>query len=72
MCPKPPLFLQFLYIMGGFEGLFDFYDPLHHHPRTRHSPRQYSVHQAVLEPPTRSLALSKCRSGALDYGRGKT
>jgi hypothetical protein len=29
-----------LYILGGLEGLFDFYDPLHHHPWARHSPRQ--------------------------------
>jgi hypothetical protein len=29
-----------LYIPGGLEGLFDFYDPLHHHPWARHSPRQ--------------------------------
>jgi hypothetical protein len=33
-------FLPFSSISGGFEGLFDFYDPLHHHPRTGHSPRQ--------------------------------
>ncbi len=70
MCAKPPVFLLFLSISDGLEGLFDFYDPLHHHPWTRHSPGQYSVHLAVLEPPTRSLALSKCRSGASDYGWG--
>ncbi len=34
MCAKPPVFLAFLYILGGFEGLFDFYDTLHHHPWT--------------------------------------
>jgi hypothetical protein len=31
-------FAIFKYISGGLEGLFDFYDPLHHHPWTGHSP----------------------------------
>jgi hypothetical protein len=35
---KTARFLPFLYILGGLEGLFDFYDPLHHHPWTGHSP----------------------------------
>jgi hypothetical protein len=39
-CAKPSIFLPFLYISGGLEGLFDFYDLLHHHPWTGHSPRQ--------------------------------
>jgi hypothetical protein len=65
-----PFFLQFSSISGNFEGLFDF--PLHHHPWTGHSPRQWLAHQAVLEPPMRSLALSKCRSGVSDYGRDMT
>ncbi len=60
-------FLPLSYISGSFEGLFGFHDPLHHHPRTGHS-----VHQAVLEPPMQSLALSKCRSGASNYCRGMT
>jgi hypothetical protein len=34
------LFLPFLYISGGLEGLFDFYDPLHRHPLTGRSPCQ--------------------------------
>jgi hypothetical protein len=33
-------FLPFLSISGGFEGLFGFCDPLHHHPWKGHSPRQ--------------------------------
>ncbi len=65
-------FLPFLPVLGGFEGLFGFCDPLHHHPWTGHSPHPMSAHQAVLEPPTRSLALSKCRSGASDYSWGMT
>jgi hypothetical protein len=65
-------FFPFSYISGGFKGLFDFYDTLHHHPWTGRSPRQYSAHQAVLEPPMQSLALSKCRSGASDFGRDMT
>jgi hypothetical protein len=32
-------FLPFLYISGSLEGLFDFYDPLHHHHWTRRSLR---------------------------------
>jgi hypothetical protein len=36
--PKREQNRSFSYISGGLEGLFDFYDPLHHHPRTRHSP----------------------------------
>ncbi len=70
--PQCARFLTFLYILGGLEGLFDFYDPLHLHPWTGRSSRQLSAHQAVLEPPTQSLALSKCRSGASDYGRSMT
>ncbi len=70
MCTKPPVFSPFSSISGGFEGLLAFCDSLHHHPWTGHSPRQYSSHQAVLELPTRSLALSKCRSGASDYTQG--
>ncbi len=69
---KPPNSSPFSYISGGLEGLFDFYDLLHHHPRTRHSPRQQLAHQAALEPPTRPLALSKCRSRASNYSRGMT
>ncbi len=64
-------FAVFVYF-GGFEGLFGSCDPLHHHPWTGHSPRQQSAHQAVLERPTRSLALSKCRSGAADCGQDMT
>ncbi len=64
-----PFFAVFVYF-GRLGNLFDFCDLLHHHPWTGRSPRQQSVHQAVLEPPTRSLALSKCRSGASDYGWG--
>jgi hypothetical protein len=66
-CRKPAVFALFLYIPGGLEGLFDFYDSLHHHPQAGHSP-----HQAVLEQTSRSLALSKCRWGASDYGRCMT
>jgi hypothetical protein len=33
-------FSPFLHISGGLEGLFNFYDPLHHHPWTGCSPRQ--------------------------------
>ncbi len=72
MCAKPPVFSPFLSILGGFEGLFGFCDHLHHHPWPGHSPRQQSAHQAVLEQPTRSLALSKCRSGASNYCQGMT
>ncbi len=32
-----PFFRHFLYISGSWEGLFDFYNPLHHHPWTGHS-----------------------------------
>jgi hypothetical protein len=39
-CAKPPVFSPFSSISGGLEGLFDFYDPLHHHPQTGHSPRR--------------------------------
>ncbi len=35
-------------------------------------PQPIVAHQAVLEPPMRSLALSKCRSGPSDYGWGMT
>jgi hypothetical protein len=27
-----PIFLPFLYILGGLEGLFDCFDTIHHHP----------------------------------------
>jgi hypothetical protein len=33
-------FLPFLPILGGLESLFNFYDPLHHHPWTGRSSRQ--------------------------------
>jgi hypothetical protein len=36
---KTARFLPFLLILDGLEGLFDFYDPLHHHPWTGRSPR---------------------------------
>ncbi len=49
------------YISGDLEGLFDFFDFPHHHPRAGHSPCQESAHQAVLEPTSWSLALSKRR-----------
>ncbi len=39
-CRKPAIFVSFLYIPGGFEGLFDFFDSLHYHPQAGHSPRQ--------------------------------
>jgi hypothetical protein len=39
-CRTPAVFAPFLYILGGLEGLFDFYDPFHHHPQAGHSPRQ--------------------------------
>jgi hypothetical protein len=39
-CAKPPILSPFLPISGGLEGLFNFYDPLHHHPWTGRSPRQ--------------------------------
>jgi hypothetical protein len=39
-CAKPPVILKFSYISGGFEGLFDCYDPLQHHPWTERSRRQ--------------------------------
>ncbi len=39
-CAQNRPFLPFLHISGSLEGLFDFYDPLHHHPWTRRSPRQ--------------------------------
>jgi hypothetical protein len=35
-----PLFVSFSYIPGGMEGLFDFFDSPHHHPRAGHSPCQ--------------------------------
>jgi hypothetical protein len=40
MYAKAPVFLPFSYISGDLEGLFDFYDLLHHHPRAGYSPRQ--------------------------------
>jgi hypothetical protein len=40
MCAKLPVFPPFSYILGGLEGLFDFYDPLHHHPWTGRYPCQ--------------------------------
>jgi hypothetical protein len=39
-CAKPSTFSLFLHISGGLEGLFDFYDPLHHHAWIGRSPRQ--------------------------------
>ncbi len=39
-------------------------------PMPRHSPRQYSAHQAVFEPPSQYLALSKWRRGASIYSCG--
>ncbi len=71
-CVKPPVFSPYLPISCGLEGLFNCYDPLHHHPWTGRSSGQWSAHKAVLELPTQSLALSKCRSGASDCGRGMT
>jgi hypothetical protein len=35
---KRLFFSLFFYISGGFEGLFGFCDPLHHHPWTGRSP----------------------------------
>ncbi len=67
-CRIPAVFPQFRYMTGGMEGLFDFFDSLHHHPQD--GPGTPLAHQAVLEPPSRSLALSKCRHGASDYSRG--
>jgi hypothetical protein len=34
------LFFRRFVHFGGFEGLFGFCDPLHHHPRTGHSTHQ--------------------------------
>jgi hypothetical protein len=65
-------FLPFSYISGGLEVLFDFYDPPPPPPLDRALPRQLLALQAVLEPPMRSLAFSKCRSGASDYSRSMT
>jgi hypothetical protein len=39
-CARTARFSPFLHISGGLEGLFDCYDPLHHHPWTGRSPRQ--------------------------------
>jgi hypothetical protein len=39
-CEKRAVLAQFSYIPGGLEGLFDFFDSVHHHPLARHSPRQ--------------------------------
>ncbi len=33
-------FALFSYILGGLEGLFDFFDSPHHHPQAGHSPGQ--------------------------------
>ncbi len=52
-----PFFAIFVY-SGSLEGLFDFYDPLHHHPQAGHSPRQYSVPQFRSRPQGLSLFLS--------------
>ncbi len=35
-----PFFLPFLAISYGCEGLYDFYESVHHHPQAGHSPRQ--------------------------------
>ncbi len=53
-------------------GLFASFNSLDHHPMPGHSPHQKSAHQAVFEPPSLSLSLSKWRSEASDYGRGMT
>ncbi len=49
-------------------GLFASFETIHHHPLPGRSPRQKSAHRAVSEPPSLSLALSKWRCGASDYG----
>jgi hypothetical protein len=51
-------FSPFLYISSGLDGLSDIYDFLHHHPQAGPSPCPKSAHQAVLEPPAKSPALS--------------
>jgi hypothetical protein len=63
---------SFFAVFGYFECLWRYIWTIHHHPRAGHSPCQWSAHQAVLERPTRSLALSKCRSGAADCCQGMT
>jgi hypothetical protein len=45
-CRKPASFAPFLYILGGIEVLFDFFDSLHHHPASG-TPPANSRHQAV-------------------------
>jgi hypothetical protein len=37
---KLSVFAPFSKVPGGLEGLFDFYDSLHHHPQAGHSPRK--------------------------------
>jgi hypothetical protein len=39
-CRNLAVFALVLYLPGGLEGLFDFYDSLHHHCQAGHSPRQ--------------------------------
>jgi hypothetical protein len=39
-CGKQAVLALFLYIPGGLEGLFDFFDSLHRHPLAGHSPCQ--------------------------------
>jgi hypothetical protein len=53
---------------GQHGGVFDSFDSLHNHPLPGHSPRQQLVDQAVFEPPSQSLPLSKWRYWASDYG----
>jgi hypothetical protein len=39
---KPGGFSPFLHISGGLEGLFDFYNFLHHHPCSQHTKQFWS------------------------------
>ncbi len=51
-------------------GVSDSFDYLHHHPLSRHFPRQKLAHLAVCELSLRSLSLSKQRRRASDHSCG--
>jgi hypothetical protein len=63
-----PFFVIFVYF-GWLGGLFTSFNSLHRHPLPgTPPPPQLSARQAVYEQPLWSLALSKLRRGASDYG----
>jgi hypothetical protein len=55
-CGKPAIFAPFSYILGGLEGLFDFYDPLHHHPRVGTPPPTFGAPSSSLAALTVSIS----------------